>query len=115
MTIRGFEYLMRTHGVTQGFRIFGVTEKDESCSHCGTEKEWFDKCPKCRKESSRSDQVEDYLKAFQEDLQSYAIIDDLDLGFSDNAMLSSHFVHVDGICGLSSEDADKVIEILGKL
>ena len=98
MTIRGFEYLLRTHGVTSNLYIDGITESD-------------------KKISKREVQIEEYLRYlreefwFKEDFK-YAIVDDLPLFFTESE-IQDNFVRTDGKFGMSLFDAEKLIEILG--
>lgn len=99
MTIRGFEYLLRTHGVTSNLYIDGITASDETIS-------------------KREIQIEEYIRYLKEESYikeqkfSYAIVDDLPLFFTESEV-QDRFVRTDGKFGMSLFDAKKLIEILG--
>ena len=119
MTLRGFEYLLLTHGVDCHERLLGFTEKDpenfyQENSHKINPKDfdhgyWKENGLKWRKE-----QILDYLyqdsgtgySSFVEHIDGYVIIDDLDLDFKTN------FVRTDGNVGLTMVDAENAIQIL---
>lgn len=99
MTIRGFEYLLRTHGVTSNLYIDAITASDETIS-------------------KREIQIEEYIRYLKEESYikeqkfSYAIVDDLPLFFTESEV-QDRFVRTDGKFGMSLFDAKKLIEILG--
>lgn len=85
MTITGFDYLLRTHGVLHG-RLIGHTPKDEAISDRG----W---------------QIQIWRWANGHE-GAYVVLDDVDVG-------DFHpFVKCDGEIGLTDDDAEKAIVIL---
>jgi hypothetical protein len=97
MTLKGFEYMLRTHGVTQRISIIGHTEPD--CDVLLGADRGHQICRwlldnryagKCR----------------------YVVIDDRDLGIS---VFEHPFVQTVASKGLTAADADKAIDILGRL
>lgn len=93
MTIRGFEYMLRTHGVSSKMNILDTTKPDESIA-------------------TRADQVADWLKNYKTfKINNYCVVDDIDFGFSKANM---NFVKTDGAVGLTEIEANKIIEILNK-
>lgn len=92
-TMQGFEYMLRTHGVSEKFALVGYTPSDE-------------KIP------IRGNQITAWLEENTEKGKNrghYVVIDDLDLGISE----AGHpFYQTDGETGLTEEDADKIIEML---
>lgn len=87
MSVIGFDYLLRTHGVVAN-RLVGRTPADEEIKERGWQiQQW-------RKENDHSGR--------------YVVIDDMDLHIS-----KLHpFVQTDGDIGLTDADADKAIAIL---
>jgi hypothetical protein len=93
MTLQGFAYMMRTHGLLSG-RIHGLTCTDELIAH-------------------RGDQIAAWL-AEHDGVESYVVLDDDD-GFSVSRCQGRHahpFVRTDGAIGLTDADADRAIAIL---
>ncbi len=86
MTMDGFDYLLRTHGVVAG-RLVGITASDEQIPR-------------------RSDQIVDYLKT--SDPQTWCVLDDE----PDASPRSDRFIKTDGARGLTIEDARQAIAIL---
>jgi hypothetical protein len=90
MTIKGFEYLLRTHGVNAKDKIEGITPSDEEFL-------W------------RGHQISCYLDKNKIKPRKYCVLDDRD----DEITISGHpLVRTNGEVGLTMEDANKVIEIL---
>lgn len=104
MSLQGFSYMLRTHGMSSGLKIVGTTIRDEECAHCGMEIECGEDCYRCGIPSTRADQVDRYLK---DNPCHYVIIDDCDFGFS-----KDRFVKPDANIGLTEADADRAIAIL---
>lgn len=101
MTTKGFGYMLRTHGLiaesgTMNL-IVGYTDKD-------TEP------PMERRDGERARQVQAWLGYTGLTVESYAVVDDEDDGFTEAGMPC---VITDGAKGLTHEDADKLIAILG--
>jgi hypothetical protein len=87
MTVVGFDYMLRTHGVIAR-RLVGRTCADEEVKERGWQiQEWR--------------QVNDHKGR-------YAVVDDMDLHISP----LHPFVQTDGQRGLSSENADRLIALL---
>lgn len=59
---------------------------------------------------NRSDEILKYLG--NRKYNNFVILDDLDLGYSNNKLLNDHFILIDGIVGLKKDDYLKAIEIL---
>jgi hypothetical protein len=93
MTLRGFEYLLRTHrlaGIQN--RIIGITRED------------LDQTSK----TERGLEIEEWLRDHPE-VTHYLVIDDMDYGIS----IRGHpFLQTDGTVGLTEADADKAIMML---
>lgn len=62
---------------------------------------------------SRADEVKLWIKSHS-NVTSYAIIDDYDDGFTQDEVLSTHFVQTAYAYGLTHEKAAEIIEILSK-
>ena len=62
---------------------------------------------------SRADEVKLWLESHS-NVTSYAIVDDYDDGFSNDKVLVTHFVQTNYFQGLTSEEAEKIIEILAQ-
>lgn len=110
MTLSGFEYMLRTHGLTGGSRVIvGLTRKDD---------ETVD--PLDLKADERARQIRDWLEWWADDAQAraaagldavsaFAAVDDEDHGFSDHGIPA---VLTDGKVGLTDADADRLIVVL---
>jgi hypothetical protein len=122
MTLLGFAYLLHTHGLTGVVHhqtLVGHTCADEECCHCGLRhngrrkmaidmKTGCQSCGACGRVSTRGDQIALWLRKAAEPVESYAVVDDLDLD------LSRHpFVQTDGRRGLTARGAGKLIRLLG--
>ena len=94
MTLQGFEYLLRTHlvGIGRKGRLVGITEKDRDNG-------WPERVRLIRKHAAENN------------LKRYAVVDDGPLG---EAGPDFPFVRCDGAIGMTAEDADRLIEILGR-
>jgi len=96
MTLGGFEYLLRTHGVVAG-RLIGAT--------CSDETQW----------NTRGRQIASFHNRYISPLAKAVVIDDGD--DEDTYRLKTcgvPWVKTDGKTGLTSDDAIKVIRILGR-
>ena len=90
MTLAGFDWLLRSHGVIAG-RLHGITREDKLPVY-----------------NERGQQINKYLSDHPE-VTRYAVVDDLDLGISD----AGHpFVQTDGGMGLLDDDANQLIKLL---
>ncbi len=87
LTLDGFDYLLRTHGVVAG-RLVSWTCSDEE-------------------EKERGWQIHRWRNRIGH-TGKYVVIDDLDLGISQ----LHPFVHTDGEVGLIESDADEAIRLL---
>ncbi len=92
MTLNGFDYLLRTHGVKAG-RIIGYTEEDDQFLG-----------------SKRSLQIQAWLDANQT-VKDWVVIDDVPEGM-DASPDPMRLVKTDGYIGLTAADADLAIGIL---
>lgn len=98
MTLKGFDLLLRTHGVIAN-RVVGITDKDKYTDF---------PCWKCE---HRALVVKDYLDSLPYGkCEAYCVIDDNDLGFSE---AKQKFVQTVSNVGLTTEKSFEVIEILG--
>ena len=62
---------------------------------------------------NRADEVKLWIESHS-NVTSYAIVDDYDDGFSNDEVLVTHFVQTTFAQGLTSEKAEKIIEILSQ-
>lgn len=100
MTIAGFEYLLLVHGIKAYQRVHGVTEADPVAAEpCHFDSETW----KANGIRWRADQIREYIS--QHGITCYVVIDDLPLEIE-------RFVRTDGECGLTDDDANKVISFL---
>ncbi len=90
MTVSGFEYLLQTHGVNCHNRIIGYTNRDEAAP-------------------TRADLILNWLRDHNYERMPYAIVDDLDLGYTTKSL---PFVETDGQMGLVHKDVNEIIKIL---
>ena len=97
MTLKGFSYMLRTHGVTKDIDIVGVTCSDEQIPR-------------------RGDQITRWIRD-SGDVAQYCVVDDggtKEDGAWDDLGIGQHpCVFVDGQRGLTQQDADNVIGLLG--
>lgn len=98
MTLGGFDYLLRTHGVIAD-AVVGITRMDTM----------IDK--EAPKPDERGEQISDWLMNDNRwSGHPYAVIDDLDAGIT----AAGHpFVQCDGKVGMTDADAERLIELLG--
>lgn len=95
MDVRGFEYLLRSHGVRG--EVIGHTASDEDIDE-------------------RADQIGDWMEKRRhalghDDIERYVVIDDT----LSSGMDRHPFVHTDGNKGIQIEDAKKAVDLLGAL
>jgi hypothetical protein len=107
MTLTGFAYMLRTHGLTGATRlIIGLTRKDDESVD-----------PIDRKLDERARQIKDWLEWWNEDAQirasvgldnatRFVAVDDEDHGFAAHGIPA---VITDGGKGMTDADADRVI------
>ena len=89
MSISGFEYMLRTHGVACTDRIIGTTNID------------------IKDGSERAMQVYQWIQQNKSKIGNYVIIDDMDFGYKKYNL--NNFVQTDGKVGLTEKDADEAI------
>lgn len=92
MGIRGFEYMLITHGADAYGRIVGVTPRDEAVGG--------------RSEGGRLAQIFHWLKEHLAEVESYVVLDDMDLG------VGARLVKTDALVGLTKELAQKASILL---
>lgn len=90
MTLQGFSYMLRTHGVRSPMRLIGCFGEDDQTED----------------PDERARQVLAW-RAEHEHTGRWAVVDDMDLGF-----LGMPFVQTDKTKGLTDEDADRLIKFL---
>jgi hypothetical protein len=110
MTLQGFGYMLRTHGLIGGMRLLiGLTRKDDESVD-----------PMDLKLDERARQVKDWLEWWGDDAQMraaagldavtrFVAVDDDDFGWAAHGIPA---VLTDGKTGLTDADADKLIELL---
>lgn len=98
MTLRGFDYMLRTHGLSGTSEVLvGSTVADEVIA-------------------SREGQVLAWVRSQRERLliqkpRRWAVVDDLPLEFGREAW---RFVQTDGLKGMTRQDASRLIEVLNR-
>lgn len=90
VTLKGFEYLLRTHGIDAHDRLIDRTVADEVLPE-------------------RSEQINHWIKSNKSKVNSFVILDDLIIEWGD---LSRFLIQTERNTGLTKELADKAIEIL---
>ena len=121
MSIDGFWYMFRTHGLAnqgRGNPFVGLTIRDEWCVHCGNRsskwgppnKDGDLACRACGTCSTRGDQITCWLTDNKEPpVERYCVVDDLDLGIS----AAGHpLVLTNGRLGLTRGKAKAIVELL---
>lgn len=91
MTLRGFDYMLRTHGVWSADRLLSLTVADEDIQ-------------------GRGNQIREWLSGRPE-IATWAVVDDMIC--SSMEWLESRFVRTDPDKGLTDSDADRLIALLG--
>lgn len=91
MKLKGFEYLLRSHGVNCKDRLIGLTSPDEIFYE-----RWY--------------QVEHWIKHTENKIDSFVILDD----YEDFPNYPQNYIQTDGYYGLTFEDAKKAVHILNK-
>lgn len=96
MTLKGFEYLLRTHGLTAENEpvIVGITPTDEEIP-------------------TRGAQIQSVLDRPEFQGCRFAIVDNLSFGGRLSAMFGDRFVKTKSSVGLNSMDAALLVRILG--
>lgn len=108
MTLRGFGYMLRTHGMVTEVGamrlIVGLTRKDDESVD-----------PTDLKEGERAVQCKEWLSTavgmVGVEPSAFAAVDDEEQGFSLHGIPA---VITDGKRGMTAEDADRLIELLGR-
>jgi hypothetical protein len=106
--LAGMDWLLRSHGLLAN-RLVGVTRPDTmraDPNYTGEPKSW-------PVHNERGQQIADWLAVMVGTVgvphTGYAVVDDMDLGIT----AAGHpFVQTDGDCGLTPEDASRLIAIL---
>lgn len=59
----------------------------------------------------------DEIKLFLEnnEFESYVILDDIDCNYTLDSEINKHFIYIDGVVGLTKENAEVAIKILNKV
>lgn len=95
MTIRGFEHLLQSHRIRAQDRIIGITREDRSI------------------EEPRALQIAEWWNEHRRDwgdTKAWAIVDDMDLGFTQSLM---PFVQTNSNFGLSDANMNDLLKLLG--
>lgn len=92
VTVRGFEYLLRTHGVRCVGGVIGHTRKDTGVGD----------------HAERSTQIREWL-AEHPDVERWAVVDDM----SEEYFPGMPFVRTDGQIGLEEKHGEALIALLG--
>jgi hypothetical protein len=104
MNLAGMDWLLRSHGLLSG-RLVGITRPDtmrDRTEYDGQPGTW-------PQHNERGSQISDYLR--ENPVVAHAVVDDIDLGISE----AGHpFVITDGLFGLRAEEAERLIELLGR-
>ncbi len=106
MSAKGFEYLLRTHGVHCVDKVVGYTRPDAKIYKPG---DVID-------QAERGKEILDWLNVFDwfnmrqvpGHPVAFVVVDDKQLGFE-----RMPFVQTDGLVGLTEADADKIIALFG--
>lgn len=96
MTLLGFEYMLRTHGINAAGRLHGITATDEDSPSKNDPDDADDY-------SQRQWQIQQYMR--RNPCDSYVILDD-------GKMNMPFFVQTDGTVGLTSVTANSAIRFL---
>ena len=86
ISLKGFEYLLRTHGVSSKINIIGVTVLDELIQN-------------------RVDQIQYFIENCKH-IEKYVVLDDIDFGWKSN------FYKTNPYLGLQRKDIDPIIGML---
>lgn len=112
MSLSGFEYLLRTHGLYCKNRIVDCTGSDEACPRCSTtqvssfNENGYRECLSCKIEITRGEQTKHWL-TWNLGVDKYLVLDDEDLGFS---KLGLSFLKTNSTVGLTLDDVRKIID-----
>lgn len=107
MSLKGFEYLLRTHGVECVDQVYSLIDRDEWCPCGHLNPPAVLTCETCNREIRRCDLIARWL--FGTLPTPYVILDNDDFGFTDSGQ---PLVQTDGRVGLTESDADRVIALL---
>ena len=98
MTLKGFSYLLRTHGLLSSAEVIDVTRRDRHSTE------------------PRANQILDWIvdakKGYSSRPIAWAILDDDDYGFNACPSCSGRFVRTNGKSGLNHVSAQQVIDVL---
>lgn len=121
MNLKGFEWLLRSHGIHCNNRFIGITRTDTHrvVTH------WDGRIESWVQDNERGQQIADFMKGNGHlnelgiehyspenklgPIEAYAVVDDLDLGISD---CGHPFVQTDGAVGLRIEEAQQLVKLL---
>jgi len=92
LTVRGFEYLLRTHGVRCVGGVVGHTRADRGVGEY----------------RERAEQIREWL-ADHPEVERWAVVDDM----AEDCFPGMPFVRTDGKVGLEDKHGDALIELLG--
>lgn len=93
MTLRGFEYMLNTHGLLYSPGVL--------IGHTCADEVW----------DSREAQIQDWRNVNSNPV-NFAIVDDLNLDFSYNKVYKGKFIQTDGNQGLTLKNAADIIKVL---
>lgn len=118
MTLKGFDYLLRTHGVIAD-SVVGMTDVDERCAGCRHRYQMVKdpiqkprtRCAQCWAPMNRASQIWRWMTNNCDVAWKYIILDDMDMGCS---LAKLKIVLCDGRIGLTRRLADRAIEMLGR-
>jgi hypothetical protein len=104
--LRGMEWLLRSHGFIAG-ALWGITRPDAMMP-----KVWNGELKDWPVENERGRQISDWLQDHIYPVLAYAVVDDMDLGITE----AGHpFAKTDGAVGITEENANELIRLLGKV
>ena len=110
MTTQGFQFLLRSHGVSCDIHIIGITPQSEFCRHCKhVNVRGAADCEKCGEALKRGQQITSWLHG--KIRRNYLVIDDHphDIRAHRHPLLLT-----DGTVGLTETDATTAIAMLAK-
>jgi len=91
MSHRGFEYLLRTHGLDIENRIAGYTDQDDTS----------------RSLEQRAEQIQRWIDEHR--VERYAILDDEDLGYTEKGMNFRQVKDKAGVCPMDRDEARRML------
>lgn len=97
MTVKGFEYLLQSHGIVP--RLIGITMLDEDTPPYYDAENWC-----------RSQQVQIWLNENKElNIENFVVMDDFDISFDG---LNGRFIQTNAETGMTGKDVAAAIKIL---